>query len=116
MDIARAIYFCQTQECLLHKCHGTLERMQALAAISRNSSDLYREGYASDFYTVVSEVARIAAKENDGNRLFDGATQIVDIDREGSKLVMAGVNLDKKVFRNVLAANIQQCLCRICAR
>jgi flagellin len=94
-NVADATSFTQTQDGYLQQVATALTQMGQLAVESQDSTitDADRSLYNSEYQQLGSYIANVATKNFNGVSLFNGASNTVTIDGDGSSWTMGTVNL-----------------------
>ncbi len=107
-NVANALSFSQTQDGFLQQVQSALDRMSQLSILAQDSTKTTTDlsAYNSEFQTLSNYITDVATKDFNGVSLFNGTTQQVTTDSEGTKFGMAGINLGASVYTTATAGNV----------
>jgi flagellin len=107
-NVGNAVSYVQTQDGFLSKVQKALDRMSELAVLSQDLTkvDSDRTLYNAEFQTLASYINNVATKDFNGVSLFNGVSQNVTIDSEGTTFAMTSINLSSTSYTSATGAGI----------
>ncbi len=105
--LRQALAFSQEQLEAIAKIRIALQQMALLAQAALQVPEAERPVRAKEFQTWVARIQHHRAEEFAQAKLFDGQTVVVNVEPQGNRLVMAGVNLRAIAYTQVLDSGVE---------